>query len=180
MLLSRSRTMLRSRRLLRTTAGLLIAAAVLSAQAPGSGPVPDDVLYWSVFHRIQTQKDFTAHLAAEGKDTRGSSTFLQKDIGLTDAEWAQLQAISDDFIAQEKTYLASRTQLFEAIKADGATPDPVKQAQLQKLEQDNSASRMAHLDQLKQSLGPQTFKVLDDWARKEVLPHTGHKEIRKP
>lgn len=153
--------------------GLLVPS--LWAQAPGSGPVPDETLYWAVFHRIEFQENITARLASQGKDTKPSSSYLQTQIGLTDAEWTQLRTIALDYIASEKAFLASRTQVFAAIKGDGpnAPPDPVKQGQLKKLETDNGSAKTDHIKQLKTALGESRFKVLDAWARREVLPRTG-------
>ena len=97
----------------------LLSLLVLSlwAQAPGSGPVSDETLYWGVFHRIQLQETFTSRLASEGKDTKAVKSSLQKQTGLTDAEWTLVRAVALDFIAMEQGFMASRTQVFAAIKS---------------------------------------------------------------
>jgi len=174
MLLPRSQTTRPPRRYQIFAALGFLCPLALFAQAPGSGSVPDKILYAALFHFLADQNAFADRLGAAHKDDKPMRFKMQHDIGLTDAEFLQLRSLALDYVAQEKAYFSNRTQLFDQIKGGGLPATADQKSQGQALENQLESQRQGHMDQLKTALGPDRFKLVDAYARKEVLPHVGY------
>jgi hypothetical protein len=141
--------------------------------------VPDALLYATLFKFVVQDQQFADSLAAAKKDDKPMRVKRQYDIGLTDAEFAQLKSIATTYDAQDKGFMAARTQLNSQIKASGQAPTTAQIAQGQALQTQIDSQRQSNLDQLKAALGPKSFKMVDDYVRKEVVPHVGYTQMKK-
>ena len=153
-----------------------LSALVALAAAAQALPVPDDVLYWAVSLRIAGTKTFADHLAAEGKKDGPARATVKKEIGLTDAEYAAVEAIAADFLAANQQRLDIRTGIFKGL--NGQPPTPAQLGQLKASEAQYQATAAQQIGKLHAALGPR-FSVLDNWARSAVLPHVGYSPMQK-
>ena len=162
-------------------AGLLIAfLASAQTPAPSSAPIPDSVLYRSLFQHVMIVKATFDHDGAVGADiTKEVKTELSR-MGLTAAGYSSLVSIAADFLAAHKAYLAQRTQLLKAQQDAVAANAPLpSNGQLTALAAQDAAMAQDHINKLHSALGDSQFAALDAFARSVILPKVGGKPLKR-
>lgn len=152
----------------------LVMGCLAVAQA-----VPDAILYQTVFLRVQMQKEFAAHVreSCASKDARlcndsAARVQLQKEMGLTDDEYARLETIAAQAQAAQDQYFKRREEILKT---------PVSEARRRQYAENERSSPVGsedHITRLRNALGEASFQKVNAWARREILPHIGWSSLK--
>jgi len=152
---------------------LLPFLAVYAFAQSAATPVPNSILYETLFMRVVMQKNFAAEIARRHLDNSAALVALQKEIGLTDDEYNRLETIAIQAQAAKDAYFAQREQIMKSPLSDA------RRAQYMKNEADDQSRSVNEIQRLLNALGDAAFQKVDAYARREILPHIGYQNLRQ-
>lgn len=151
----------------RSAAGTLFVIPAFSRAADALPPIPDDILYRTLFMHVVMQEKFADQIDAQHRRAPGGAVLngdrvrskTRNDANLTVPEDNLLKSVAKDWMAQDQIYQSQTTQI------GGTQPGATRTAQLNAAFAQQRAMLMQHVDQLKNGFGPQRFAALEAWVR---------------
>ena len=137
-------------------------------------PAPDDVLYRMLFHEAVGLETFGDQLEAKGHTSKFIRAQVQEHAELTTHEATLLKKVSKDWIAKEMIYFQERGAIMNS-----GQPVSITAPQQVALKAKFDADELAEINQLKTSLGPDRFAVLDHFVHSEIAKRTVYAEVRR-
>lgn len=147
----------------------LVSGVVAFPQVSGPTPqtataIPETVLYRALFRHVAAQERFADHLDAEHKRSDHVRSQTRTQASLTLAEDTFLKSTAKHWVAVDRSYSDQSSQLSSNSQPDSAATRKALAAQRQ-------AALLDHIQQLKDRLGPDRFKVLDAYVQSTIAPN---------
>jgi hypothetical protein len=169
-------------RTLHPTIALVLAATVFGQthqpQAQPS-PAPGFVAYQALFIRtVWLEKQATQADAAQGAGNASSAALrsqIPNEAGITDADYAALVGIAQDYATQKATYFAARDAILKAVyaqQAAGGKATWAQTVQLSNLFQQYIAMANDHITQPASKLSAPGAQALANYVHTTVAANT--------
>jgi hypothetical protein len=132
-------------------------------------PVPYHIVYDSFFFRVMWFEKQADQYAAQGKDDSGLRSQIRLQARLTAAEEATLKNVARDYSVKNDVLL----ETMRTLAKGGMRPD--LSPELRDLLSQREKNVLNHVAQLRSTLGPAQFKLLDMYVRRSstVRPPVG-------
>jgi hypothetical protein len=142
--------------------------ALPGANASAAHPVEKYMRYRFFFQHLQILDEAAAKFEAQGKQT-GRFRYVDQDRAhLTDAEGQAMKEVAYDCNRAVADIMAKRKTIIDSLRAQYPHTPLYKIAlppELDQLEKQRVQVINAHIDQLKERLGADSFQKLDNWVQ---------------